>query len=123
MCFEFQHGLVDIRKFYYLNESYQVSCLSHNANINVFGIFMCLTQLQFLFTCFYFFHTFISFYLSCTCCIEIKSSIIDDFFFKFKVIINSNSHLRVHPKEYISFGKGVSMSFVNFLVLIPYFSV
>jgi hypothetical protein len=25
---------------------YQVSCLSHNVNINVFGIFMCLTQLQ-----------------------------------------------------------------------------
>jgi hypothetical protein len=35
-----------IRKFYYLNESDQVSCLSHNVNINVFGIFMCLTQLQ-----------------------------------------------------------------------------
>ena len=26
--------------------SYQVSCLSHNVNINIFGIFMCLTQLQ-----------------------------------------------------------------------------
>jgi hypothetical protein len=35
-------------QFYYLNErSYQVSYgLSHNVNIKVFGIFMCLTQLQ-----------------------------------------------------------------------------
>ena len=31
--------------------------------------------------------------------------------------INNKRHLSVHPKEYISFGKGVSMSFVNFLVL------
>ena len=37
--------------------------------------------------------------------------------------INNKRHLSVHPKEAISFGKGVSMSFVNFLVLIPYFSV
>ena len=37
--------------------------------------------------------------------------------------INNKRHLSVHPKEYISFGKGVSMSFFNFLVLIPYFSV
>ena len=37
---------LEIRKYYYLNESYQVSCLSDNVNINVFGIFMCLTQLQ-----------------------------------------------------------------------------
>ena len=35
--------------------------------------------------------------------------------------INNKRHLSVHPKEYISFGKGVSMSFFNFLVLIPYF--
>ena len=39
------------------------------------------------------------------------------------VNINNKRHLSVHPKEYISFGKGVSMSFFNFLVLIPYFSV
>ena len=26
-------------QFYYMNESYQVSCLSHNVNINIFGIF------------------------------------------------------------------------------------
>ena len=37
--------------------------------------------------------------------------------------INNKRHLSVHPKEYISFGKGVSMFFFNFLVLIPYFSV
>ena len=39
--------------------------------------------------------------------------------------INNKRHLSVHPKEAISFGKGVSifMSFFNFLVLIPYFSV
>ena len=39
--------------------------------------------------------------------------------------INNKRHLSVHPKEAISFVKGVSifMSFFNFLVLIPYFSV
>ena len=39
--------------------------------------------------------------------------------------INNKRHLSVHPKEAISFGKGVSifMSFFYFLVLIPYFSV
>jgi hypothetical protein len=31
---------------FYVNAIVQVSCLSHNVNINVFGIFMCLTQLQ-----------------------------------------------------------------------------
>ena len=35
--------------------------------------------------------------------------------------INNKRHLSVHPKEYISFGKEVSMFFFNFLVLIPYF--
>ena len=37
--------------------------------------------------------------------------------------INNKRHLSVHPKEYISFGKGASISFFNFLVLIPYFLV
>jgi hypothetical protein len=37
--------------------------------------------------------------------------------------IKNKRHLSVHPKEDISFGKQVSMSFFNFLVLIPYFSV
>jgi hypothetical protein len=39
------------------------------------------------------------------------------------MIHNNKRQLSVHSKEYISFGKGVSLSFFNFLVLIPYFSV
>jgi hypothetical protein len=45
--------LEKVIQFYYMNERYQVSCLSHNVNINinVFGISMCLTQLHRWFSC------------------------------------------------------------------------